>query len=393
MVRNKMIFVRLLIFLLLLSFPAFASEDGDSYDENIDFSFDDLPPIEENASSQNVSQITGAKTEAVTVTDLSPTVKEESSDSAQDIFIPERPKIAIPQPAVVASAPDKQEENDSISISSKDTLTENLKKNSPPKNDSIFDGTWIEKLAEMSPNLLPSKKEEPDEDEYEEDDDEEDKDYDLDNLMNRYRRKSKSGKSNASVFDIAGIMLRMNVNQVDDIMRNRGFKRINARYQIPNFIKWRNEESCRSTGIVGYERTQSCVIQKAKKDGYEYIQYLKYAKFESKEEIEIYFTSKFTDNKAYKIIYRSTIASITGNSPKAVYIRNLKVYDFWRRINRKYGPPDDKTMVLWGLGGNKPYLNASTGYLKLEDPMFAEMDYTRMSREDQKFIHSDFYNF
>ena len=50
-------------------------------------------------------------------------------------------------------------------------------------------------------------------------------------------------------------------------------------------------------------------------------------------------------------------------------------------------------MVIWGLGGNKPYLNAATGYLKLEDPMFVEMDYTRMSREDQKFIHSDFYNF
>ena len=95
----------------------------------------------------------------------------------------------------------------------------------------------------------------------------------------------------------------------------------------------------------------------------------------------------------YKIVYISRIAAITGNSPKAVYLHNLKVYDFWKKINQKYGQPDNKTDVTWGLGGNKPYLKAATGYLLLEDPMFREMDYTRMSREDQRFIHSDFYNF
>ena len=62
-------------------------------------------------------------------------------------------------------------------------------------------------------------------------------------------------------------------------------------------------------------------------------------------------------------------------------------------MNQKYGHPDNKTNVTWGLGGNKPFLKASTGHLLLEDPMFREMDYTRMSREDQRFINSDFYNF
>ena len=46
------------------------------------------------------------------------------------------------------------------------------------------------------------------------------------------------------------------------------------------------------------------------------MQYLKYAKFDSKEEIEVYFTSNFTENKVYKVFYKSTIASIT-DSPKA----------------------------------------------------------------------------
>ena len=131
----------------------------------------------------------------------------------------------------------------------------------------------------------------------------------------------------------------------------------------------------------------------AKKDGHEYLYYAKYAKFDSKEDIEVFFTSNFTDNKVHKIIYRSGIPAVVGNSPKAIYLRNIKVYDFWKKINQKYGTPDNKNNVTWGLGGNKPFLKASTGYLLLQDPMFVEMDYTRMSREDQRFIHSDYYNF
>ena len=55
--------------------------------------------------------------------------------------------------------------------------------------------------------------------------------------------------------------------------------------------------------------------------------------------------------------------------------------------------PDNKDEVLWGLGGNKPYLKAASGVLLLEDPMLRELDYTRMSREDQRFINTDLYNF
>mgnify|MGYP003399902006 FL=1 len=107
----------------------------------------------------------------------------------------------------------------------------------------------------------------------------------------------------------------------------------------------------------------------------------------------MFLTSNFIGNKVHKIIYKSGVPATSGNSPKAVYLRNIKVYDFWKKINQKYGNPDDKNNVTWGLGGNKPFLKAATGYLLLEDPMFVEMDYTRMSREDQRFIHSDYYNF
>lgn len=206
-------------------------------------------------------------------------------------------------------------------------------------------------------------------------------------------RQNKSSRSNASVFDISGVMLRMSFKQVEETMQYRGFKKLMQKYQIPNFIKWRNEEACRNLGVVGYERLDACVVERAKKDKQQYVQLAKYSKFDTKEEIEVSFTSNYTDNKVYKIDYKSMAASVTGNSAKAVYLRNIKIYDFWKKINQKYGAPDNKEQVTWGMGGNKPFLKAKTGYLVLEDPMFRELDYTRMSREDQRYMNTDLYNF
>ena len=86
-------------------------------------------------------------------------------------------------------------------------------------------------------------------------------------------------------------------------------------------------------------------------------------------------------------------ATLTSSGAKAIYLRNIKVYDFWKLINRKYGAPDNKEEVTWGLGNNKPYMRASTGFLHLEDPMLRELDYTRMSREDQLFMNTNLYSF
>lgn len=205
--------------------------------------------------------------------------------------------------------------------------------------------------------------------------------------------KSSTKRSNAAVFDIAGAMLRMTPAQIDDILTRKGYRKTNAKFEIPNFIRWRKEDECRAAGVVGYERLASCVVKFAKQENYEYLETVSYSKYDTQEEIIVRFTSNFTGNKAYKITYTSSAANITGNSQKAIYLRNIKIYDFWKQINRKFGVPDNKDDVIWGLGGNKPYMQASTGRLVLVDPMLRELDYTRMSREDQKFIHTGSYNF
>ncbi len=329
-----------------------------------------------------------------------PSVEEDGMAEAlaeDDKFAPP-PSDYIPMPSTVPEIPVQQtpinqaEKDEGVAedvpqINKEQTLTDNLKEVAvTPKEGTLplpnVEGTWVDKLANTNPLSLLGSGEKSSADDS------------LSALVDKARRPSNGSlRSNASVFDISGIMLRMSLQQVEETMRNRGFRKMMEKYQIPNFIKWRNEEYCRNSGVVGYERTEACVTQKAKKDKHEYVQVVQYSKFDTKEEMEITLTSNFTDNKVYKIKYKSMAANVTGNSPKAMYLRNIKVYDFWKKINQKYGKPDNKTDVTWGMGGNKPFLKAGTGFLQLEDPMLRELDYTRMSREDQRYMNTDLYSF
>lgn len=200
-------------------------------------------------------------------------------------------------------------------------------------------------------------------------------------------------RSNASVFDISGIMLRMDRQQVLEAMQKRGYQKTAEHLEIPNFVRWRYEEQCRNQGVIGYERIGNCVILLAKKNNYQYVQHMAFSNFQTKETIDVYFTSNFTGNKVYRVMYETEAANIKGSGAKADYLRNIKVFDFWKKINQKYGAPDNREQVIWGLGDKKPSLQAATGRLVLEDPMLLELDYTRMSREDQKFMNTAVYTF
>jgi len=200
-------------------------------------------------------------------------------------------------------------------------------------------------------------------------------------------------RSNAAVFDISGIMLRMDLPQVYEAMQKRGYRKTHEVLEIPNFIRWRYEEQCRNEGVVGFERIAGCVNILARKNNHQYIQQMTFDNYHTRENVVVFLTSNFTGNKVYHIIYKTEAANVTGSGPKAEYLRNLKVFDFWKKINQKYGVPDNKEQVIWGLGDKKPSLKAKTGQLELDDPMLLELDYTRMSREDQKFMNTAVYTF
>ncbi len=268
-------------------------------------------------------------------------------------------------------------QNKVIEVDTKKSLTDNFKnsaENVSEETDYNDNPTWIGGGFDAIKKMVGEKKDNP-----------------LSEALEQGKNIKK--KSNASIFNIAGIMLRMTPLQAETILTKRGYKKVSQTMDIPNFIKWRNEEKCRNNGVVGYERLNNCVIQIARKNNHEYIEQIEYNKFDTKETLQIFLTSNFTGNKIYKITYQTQAAQIKGNSPKSVYLRNIKVYDFWKKINQKYGAPDNKEDIIWGLGDKYPYMKASTGFLHLEDPALKELDYTRMQREDQRFINTDVYTF
>jgi len=265
------------------------------------------------------------------------------------------------------------QQNKDISVDTSRSLSQNLKENANVEGDSSSKDSggesWVKSLFKGG-----------------------DKSDKVKDLMVE-QKNTKPQRSNASVFDVAGVMLRMSFKQAETELLKRGYKKITQKMDVPNFIRWRNEEKCRNQGVVGYERLESCIIKLAQKDNHYYISQASFNKFDTKETVEIFLSSTFTNNKVYKVTYQTEAAGVKGNGTKAVYLRNLKVYDFWKKINQKYGNPDDEEDAIWGLGDNRPYLKASTGYLRLEDPLLQALDVNRMSREDQKFIHTDNYTF
>lgn len=200
-------------------------------------------------------------------------------------------------------------------------------------------------------------------------------------------------RSNAANLDISGVKLRMSPKEIEDILTRQGYKKVLQTFEIPNFIKWRSEELCRQGGVIGFERLNACATQVSEENGYRFVEHETYTRSYSKETINVFYTSTFTDNLAHRIYYVSNIPLSFSKASKNVYINNLKVYDFWQRIDLRYGEPDNKSEIKWGLGGKKPYLRAETGKLELVDPLLKNMDMARMLNEDSRFANMPYYTF
>lgn len=209
----------------------------------------------------------------------------------------------------------------------------------------------------------------------------------------RIERVLQNRKSNAANFDISGVKLRMNPKEVEDTLLNQGYKKITETLDVPNFIKWRSEELCRQHGVIGFERLNACAVLVAKSNGYQFVDHQVYNRYITRESIEVYFTSTFTDNLAFSIHYKSSVPFSASKSSKNVYLNNIKIFDFWQRIDMKYGQPDNLSEVKWGLGGKKPFLKAATGRLELTDPLLKELDRARMLNEDTRFANTQYYTF
>ena len=209
----------------------------------------------------------------------------------------------------------------------------------------------------------------------------------------RLEKVLKNRRSNAALFDISQVKLRMPPAEVEEILKKQGYLRVSQEFRIPNFIRWRAEELCRIHGVVGFERLKACARDVAQTNGFEYIAFEVYKRHSTRETISVLYTSNFTNNLAHHIYYESDLPMSVSKASQYVYINNLKIYDFWRRIDMRYGKPDNTSEVKWGLGGKKPFLKAATGRLELSDPLLKELDASRMLNEDARLTNTPYYSF
>ncbi len=278
-----------------------------------------------------------------------------------------------------------------IEVDVKDTLTGNLAKSSAaPKKDSTEENTQTaEEDSGESENWLKSlitggKKKSADSEADTAMSDEEEEEL---------RKLVVSQRKNAAHFDISGIKLRMTPEEVFRTLEAQGYKRIVQNMEIPNFIKWRCEELCRQHGVIGFERLNACATRVASENGYNFVNHETYNRYSTKESIDVNYSSSFTGNLAHRIFYQSSVPLSDSKASNRVYINNLKIYDFWRRIDLKYGPPDNTSEVKWGVGGKKPYMKARTGSLELVDPLLKDLDTARMFNEDTRLANTNYYTF
>lgn len=173
-------------------------------------------------------------------------------------------------------------------------------------------------------------------------------------------------------FDIAGIMLGMNFEDVMTIARDNGLyrpiKKNSVVYSIHQDWKYNLDYECRQNNIFAPAALERCINSLAKNRGVLYASELHLERTTTGETIDVFFTSNATDNVVWKIVYKNDVDELEGDDEKFANQRDKKVMAFWQNVLDKYGSPnagDDK----WASSDNSydPVMTAYFGELELID--------------------------
>jgi len=174
------------------------------------------------------------------------------------------------------------------------------------------------------------------------------------------RRAKKTGTSNTNVlkFDIAGIKLKMTPEEVIEKAREAGYSVKTEERGVPDLKEWKYHRSCLRQMFFAYKAKKNCIRETARQDGSEYIRKLVFENKPQHENLTVEFTSKSSENQAYRIRYVSKGDPSLGMTEEAHYLRAKRYQEFLELLIRKYGYPDDSKTFLWGLAGVNATLKA-----------------------------------
>lgn len=205
-------------------------------------------------------------------------------------------------------------------------------------------------------------------------------------------RSKKTGNPDTDVLklDIAGVKLKMTPEEVMQNAEEAGFTLKFKDLETPTLDKWKYRRLCMDMKLFADRSKKECVKDAARQSGSEYISRLVYENKKRRETLTVEFTSRFSDNQAFRIRYVSKGDHSLGTTDEAHYFKAKRRQEFLRLLITKYGVPDDEQALQWGVSGigatlqaeiSDSFLDAS---LVLEDPNMETDDFDIMSIEDAK---------
>lgn len=174
-------------------------------------------------------------------------------------------------------------------------------------------------------------------------------------------------------FDIAGIMLGMNYDEIYNLFfNNSGLyaprKKDSIVYTMDKEWKYNLDYECRRNNIFIPEKLEKCIYSLAKSRGLLYVSEIHLERSFTGETIDVYFTSNATDNVVWKVVYNNDADKVDGTKEIFENIREKKILSFWQGVIDKYGVPNSgEDKWISSENAYDPMMQAYYGQLVLID--------------------------
>lgn len=189
------------------------------------------------------------------------------------------------------------------------------------------------------------------------------------------------GRHDVSQFKIANIHFGMDTEEVYDELSDLGYTLTRVEKSIPLFRTTYYDEVCRQKkGLTVLDDIRKCILDFAEENEHHYVFRETYTRPQSRETIQVSYSSPATNNVSYKIVYQNRGDNSLNSSRQNRAKKMQRHQDFWNIVFEQYGLPDENERLLWG-NMNTRYMQATMrgsaydAYIVLEDRLIQDKDY------------------
>lgn len=200
-------------------------------------------------------------------------------------------------------------------------------------------------------------------------------------VMQEKARALSLNRHDASKFKLAGIGFGWDSESVYDELSELGYTLQRVEKSIPLFRTSYYENLCRQQHrLTIVDEIRRCILEYAESDEVHYVFRETYVRPQSRETIQVSYSSPETMNVVYKIVYRNLGDNSLNTSRKSMAKKMRRQEDFWNMIFDTYGLPDENDKLIWG-NPDTVYMqvlmrgSAYDAYIILEDRLIQDKDY------------------